>query len=154
MNKYTINGDLTAIHLLYGRDLIIDTADLDKMLKHHWTMVINPYSTFAISNIKKGDTRTVIHAHRYVRNTLKTSKVAALDKNYLNCSRGNLTTVKKQPKYTSFRCAICNEWARGTTSHVKTGKIKHCSQKCGNKSRRNIIKAKQGLYNESKLNIV
>ena len=136
MNNYTVNGNITAVHLKYGKDLIINTADLDKVLDHRWYLVMVRKRMYAASNMIIKGKATIVNAHRFLHKGHGKDKVTTVDGDALNCTRANLTLLKKKPRYAEYACSICGTLKTARVDSIRAGKNKCCSQECGNESRR------------------
>jgi len=132
MNKYTINGDLTAIHLQDGSIATIDTKDIDIAKRHHWTASyrLTCDGTYICSSYNG----TTIHLKRLIMKARKGAKIVNIDGNTLNMSRSNLKSKTFNRLITKVCCGCGKEFKSRRPKKIT------CNQKCYNEYRmmRNI----------------
>jgi len=122
MNKYTINGDLTAIHLQDGSIATINTEDIDIAKKHHWSAALKADSEHVyIQSCYKGST---IYLNRLIANARRGSKVVNIDGDTLNIRRSNLKSKTFNRLITKVCCGCGKEFKSRRPNKIT------CNQKC------------------------
>lgn len=103
-NKYLICGDKTIIYTFDGKELIIDTEDLEKVLKICWIMDKNGYGCG-----KDIQTHKMVSMHRYILNvTDRDVVVDHINRNPSDNRKCNLRTCTPQENSWNQGACVAN----------------------------------------------